>query len=55
MLNRLLLAACLCIIVALILYFFYWNRFIAAVVGQAIRIRYWNQDSSSLWVEIGMG
>jgi hypothetical protein len=54
MLNHLLLIACLCILVALILYLFYWNRFIAAVIGQVIRILYWNQDSSSIWVEIGM-
>jgi hypothetical protein len=54
MLNYLLLVACLCIVVALILYFFYWNRFIASVIGQTIRILYWNQESSSIWVEIGM-
>ena len=54
MLNYLLLVACLCILVALILYFFYWNRFIASVIGQTIRILYWNQESSSVWVEIGM-
>lgn len=51
--NRLLLIACICIVVALILYFFYWNRFIAFVIGRAIRILYWNQEGSSIWVEIG--
>jgi len=54
MLNYLLLVACLCIVVALILYFFYWNRFIASIIGQIIRILYWNQESSSIWVEIGI-
>ena len=53
MLNYLLLVACLCIVVALTLYFFYWNRFIASIIGQTIRILYWNQESSSIWVEIG--
>ncbi|KAF8973209.1 hypothetical protein BDZ97DRAFT_665381 [Flammula alnicola] len=51
--NRLLLIACICIVVALILYFFYWNRFIAFIIGQTIRILFRNQEGSSLWIEIG--
>lgn len=51
--NRLLLVACIAIVVALILYFFYWNRFIGFIIGQTIRILFWNQEGASLWVEIG--
>jgi hypothetical protein len=51
--NRLLLVACLSIVVALILYFFYWNRFIAWIIGQALRILLWKQEGWSLWIEIG--
>lgn len=53
MFNQLLLIACICIVVALILYFFYWNRFIAFIIGQTIRILFWNQEGSSVWIEIG--
>lgn len=49
----LLLVTCICIVVSLTLYFFYWNRFIAFIIGQVIRILYWNQEASSVWVEIG--
>lgn len=51
--NRLLLVTCICIVGSLTLYFFYWNRFIAYIIGQVIRILYWNQEASSVWVEIG--
>ena len=51
--DRLLLVACLSIVIALILYFFYWNRFIAWTIGQALRILLWKQEGSSLWIEIG--
>ena len=54
MLEVWLLIACICIVIALVLYFFYWNRFIASLIGQAIRILYWNQEGSSIWVEIGI-
>jgi hypothetical protein len=53
MFNQLLLIACICIVAALILYFFYWNRFIAFIIGQTIRILFWNQEGSSIWIEIG--
>jgi len=53
MFNQLLLIACICIVAALILYFFYWNRFIAFIIGHAIRILFWNQEDSSIWIEIG--
>ncbi|KAF9529375.1 hypothetical protein CPB83DRAFT_789894 [Crepidotus variabilis] len=53
MFDKLLLISCICVVVALILYFFYWNRFIAFVFGQVIRLVFWNQEASSAWVEIG--
>ena len=53
MFNRLLLISCICIVVALILYFFYWNRFIAFLICAVIRVIYGNQEASSSWVEIG--
>jgi hypothetical protein len=53
MLNRLLLIPCICIVVALILYFFYWNRILGFVLGLVFRLLYWNQEGSSCWVEIG--
>lgn len=51
--SRLLLIACACIALTSILYFFYWNRFIGFIIGRVIRILYWNQEGSSIWVEIG--
>ncbi|KAF9012385.1 hypothetical protein BDQ17DRAFT_1496756 [Cyathus striatus] len=53
MFDRLLLVACVLIVAALILYFFFWNRFIAFVLVQIIRVLYWNQEASSVWIEIG--
>ncbi|KAF9450414.1 hypothetical protein P691DRAFT_468038 [Macrolepiota fuliginosa MF-IS2] len=53
MLDRLLLVACILIVVALILYFFYWNRFLGCVLGLALRVLYWNQEGFSCWIEIG--
>ncbi|KAF4598557.1 hypothetical protein EYR38_006961 [Pleurotus pulmonarius] len=53
MLNHLLLIACICIVIALILYLFYWNRLLAGIIGLVLRILYWNQGGASIWVEIG--
>jgi len=53
MLDRLLLIPCICIIVALILYFFYWNRLLAYVLGLVFRLAFWNNEGSSLWLGIG--
>lgn len=54
MFTRLLLVACICIVIALIIYLFYWNRLFAFIIGQVIRVVYWNQEASSIWVEIGL-
>ncbi|KAL4073990.1 hypothetical protein J3A83DRAFT_4507268, partial [Scleroderma citrinum] len=44
---------CVCVLVAATLYTFYWNRLFAAVVGLLLRIRFWNQGGSSIWIRIG--
>lgn len=53
MFTRLLLVICICIVLALVIYLFYWNRLIAFCIGQIIRLLYWNQEAASIWVEIG--
>jgi hypothetical protein len=51
--NRLLLIAFLCVDVAFILYFFYWNRLIAYILTIVLRLLYSDQGEASIWVEIG--
>ncbi|KAE9411411.1 hypothetical protein BT96DRAFT_961320 [Gymnopus androsaceus JB14] len=53
MLNIVLLIVCICITIASFIYFFYFNRFIAWFLGLAIRLVYWNDGASSIWLEIG--
>ena len=53
MLNYSLLAACISIIVGSTVYFFYWNRFIAFLLGLLFKLTLWNQGVSSIWVQIG--
>ncbi|KIJ61338.1 hypothetical protein HYDPIDRAFT_177084 [Hydnomerulius pinastri MD-312] len=53
MLKVYLLVACICVLIAAILYTFYLNRLVAAVIGLLLRIRYWNQGGSSIWIQIG--
>lgn len=53
MLNAYLLASCICVLVASTLYTFYWNRLFAAVIGLLLRIKFWNQGGSSIWIQIG--
>ncbi|KAF9227418.1 hypothetical protein BS17DRAFT_747957 [Gyrodon lividus] len=53
MLKVYLLVACICVLIASILYTFYFNRLVAAVIGLLLRIKYWNQAESSIWVQIG--
>ncbi|KAJ7680397.1 hypothetical protein DFH06DRAFT_1404238 [Mycena polygramma] len=51
--DKLLLIGCICVVVALVLYFFYWNRLIASLLGLVFRVLYWNDGPSSIWLEIG--
>ncbi|CCM03589.1 uncharacterized protein FIBRA_05726 [Fibroporia radiculosa] len=53
MLNIVLLVTLICIIVALVLYLFFWNRFVAFLLGLVFRLAFWNQAESSIWVDIG--
>ncbi|KAJ3826303.1 hypothetical protein F5880DRAFT_1610366 [Lentinula raphanica] len=53
MLNALLLTACICITLASFLYLFYFNRLIAWFIGLVIRLVYWNNGASSIWLEFG--
>jgi hypothetical protein len=53
MIKTLLLVACVLIDIAILVYFFYWNRLVAWILGTIIRLVYWNEGASSLWLEIG--
>ena len=54
MLDKNVLISCIFIGLALLLYFFYWNRFIALILGLFIRIVYWNSEGSRIWFDIGL-
>ncbi|KAJ6593973.1 hypothetical protein B0H19DRAFT_1365929 [Mycena capillaripes] len=51
--DKFLLIGCICVIISLVLYFFYWNRLIAFLLGLVFRFLYWNQGPFSIWLEIG--
>ncbi|KAJ7703124.1 hypothetical protein B0H17DRAFT_922585 [Mycena rosella] len=51
--DKFLLIGCICVVIALVLYFFYWNRLIAFLLGLLFRFLYWNQGPFSIWLEIG--
>ncbi|KAG9316547.1 hypothetical protein JVU11DRAFT_2597 [Chiua virens] len=53
MLRVHLLVACICVCIASVFYIFYFNRLVAAVIGLFLRVRYWNQGGSSIWIQIG--
>jgi hypothetical protein len=53
MLDRLVLVACILIVLALIVYLFFWNRILGFMISIVLRILYWNQEASSCWIEIG--
>jgi hypothetical protein len=48
------IAACIGVTFGLVLYLFYWNRFVAFLIGLIIRLMWWRSSDSSVWVEIGM-
>ncbi len=54
MLDKNVLISCIFIGLALLLYFFYWNRLIALILGLFIRIVYWNSEGSRIWFDIGL-
>ncbi|KAJ6499231.1 hypothetical protein C8R45DRAFT_108777 [Mycena sanguinolenta] len=51
--DEFLLIGCICVVISLVLYFFYWNRLIAFLLGWFFRFLYWNQGPFSIWLEIG--
>ncbi|KAI0368271.1 hypothetical protein BV20DRAFT_969313 [Pilatotrama ljubarskyi] len=53
MLNVVELVVCVLIVVSLVFYFFYWNRFFAFLFSLLIRFALWNQGESSAWVKLG--
>ncbi|KZT11041.1 uncharacterized protein LAESUDRAFT_741340 [Laetiporus sulphureus 93-53] len=53
MLNVVLLVVAICVVVALILYLFFWNRLVALILSLIVRLALWNQDESSVWISIG--
>jgi hypothetical protein len=53
-LDRLFFVSCLCIVLAILCYFFHWNRFLGFLIGCVIRLLYWGQEASSIWVDIGV-
>lgn len=53
MLNYRLLIVSICIVIGLVAYLFYWNRIIGFIIGRLIRLLFWNQGESSVWLDIG--
>jgi len=41
------------VVIALLFYTLYWNRFIALIIGLFLRVVFWNKGSSSIWIQIG--
>ncbi|KAL1748805.1 hypothetical protein HDZ31DRAFT_59984 [Schizophyllum fasciatum] len=52
-LNVYLLVALICIVVALIVFFFYFNRLIGLLLGLTLRVLWWGSGAESAWVHIG--
>lgn len=53
MLNYEILIICLSIIIGLIIYLFYFNRILGFIIGRILRLLFWNQGESSVWVHVG--
>ncbi|KAI0358672.1 hypothetical protein OH77DRAFT_1587674 [Trametes cingulata] len=53
MLNVVELVVCVLIVISLVFYFFYWNRFFAFLFSLLVRFALWNQGESSAWVKLG--
>lgn len=50
-LDYLLLISCILVVVALVLYLFYWNRLIAYAISLGLRVWGWGYGGSSVWIE----
>ncbi|KAG1765509.1 hypothetical protein EV702DRAFT_1283104 [Suillus placidus] len=53
MLKIYLLVSCICVLIAAVFYTFYWNRIISGFISLLLRVKYWRQGGSSIWVHIG--
>jgi len=53
MLDYFLLIAVILVVLALLLFLFFWNQFVGYVLTLTFRVAYWNQGGSSIWIEIG--
>ena len=51
--NVYLLIALICVVVGLILFFFYFNRLIGLILGLILRVLWWGSGAESAWVHIG--
>lgn len=54
MLNVVELVVCVLIVVTLVFYFFFWNRFFGLLFSLLARFALWNQEESSVWVKLGI-
>ncbi|CAL1706934.1 unnamed protein product [Somion occarium] len=53
MLDSILLVVCICIVVGVVAYLFYFNRLIGFLLGLFCKLAFWNSGESSIWVSIG--
>ncbi|TFY67887.1 hypothetical protein EVG20_g3774 [Dentipellis fragilis] len=53
MLDWLFLIVTIVVVIALLLYLFFWNRVIGFLLSLALKVAYWNQGGASIWVDIG--
>ena len=53
MLDTNFLVATILVVITLLFYILYWGKFLALLIGLALRVVLWNRGSSSAWIQIG--
>lgn len=53
MLDTSFLVATILVVITLLFYVLYWGRFLALLIGLALRVVLWNRGGSSAWIQIG--
>lgn len=53
MLDTNFLVATILVVITLLFYSLYWGRFLALLIGLALRVVFWNRGGSSVWIQIG--
>jgi len=53
MLDTSFLVATILVVITLLFYILYWGRFLAFLIGLALRVVLWNRGGSSAWIQIG--